>query len=88
VFLALELGQPFKTGHRHITHDLTDDRFTLVSQFNILHTGAGDFGHRPYIFYVLGPNLSHTAAIGIVNSAGAAGADGNKLGPSHSRTGD
>ena len=79
MFLALKLGQSAEAGHRHIPHDLADDGFPLVGQFNVLHAGAGDLGHRLNAFDVLGPDLSHAAAVGIVNAAGAAGADGNKL---------
>jgi hypothetical protein len=80
MFFALELAQTIEAGHGHIAHDLADDRFALVGQLDVFHAGAGDFGHRLDAFDILGPDFSHTAAVGIVNSAGAAGADADEGG--------
>jgi hypothetical protein len=69
-FFALELALAIEAGHGHIAHDLADDRFTLVGQFDVFHTGAGDFGHRLDPFDILGPDFGHPTAIGVVDAAG------------------
>jgi hypothetical protein len=80
MLLPFELAQTVEAGHGHIAHHLADDRFALVGQLDVFHAGAGDFGHRFYTFDILGPDFGHTAAVGIVNSAGTAGADADERG--------
>jgi hypothetical protein len=80
-FLPLNFAQAVESGHRHIAHDLADHGFALVGQLDVFHAGAGDFGHGLDAFDVLGPDFGHAAAVGIVDPAGAAGADGDELRP-------
>ncbi len=80
MFFPFELAQSVEAGHGYIAHDLADDRFALVGQLDVFHAGAGDFGHRLDPFDILGPDFSHTAAIGIVNPPGSAGADADECG--------
>ena len=52
MFFTLEFCQPVIAGHGDIAHDLADNGFALMGQFDVFHTGAGNLGHRFYALYI------------------------------------
>ncbi len=58
-----------------IAHDLAEQGFAFVAELGVFYGSAGNLGYRFDAFDFFCPDLSDTAAVGIIDPAGTTGSD-------------